>query len=102
MPELALKAGFGSIRGFAFFHGNQANLFPNPDHAAKSVNPEAVNLDRLAMSWGHYPFPDLCVHPSQLHTRLALPQQPVGGVHSDSKFRALDMSVEYLPKYRGH
>src|SRR6185295_8833301 len=48
-----------------------------PAHDPERVEPERLDLDRLADARGHDPVTDLCVHPGELHTRFAGGEEPI-------------------------
>ena len=89
IPELPAKAiarpvrQLLVVRGIASFPEALRQIF----HRAQGVVPERLNLDRLSAPRRDHPVAHLGVHPGQLHSGLAGPQQAVV-VHADSVSRA--------------
>ena len=67
-------------------------LLRPPLHQLQRVEPQRVDLDRLAAARRDHPVVDLRVHPRQLITLGALRQQPVALVHADAEARPAHMA----------
>ena len=88
VPEPRAKGFARPLERFA-----PASIQLRPD--AQRVDPQRLDLDRLADAWGHDPVPHLGVHPGELDAGRAGGEQAVG-VHPNAVARALGVTVENL------
>ena len=87
------EPGLRAISQFRVFVGG---LFDDPGqrrHGPQGVVPERIHLHRLADTRRDDPAPNLGIHPRELHTLLAGPEQPVRMVQVDAVAGAAPVPV---------